>query len=197
MKYQMKCLRNEIDGITENNVKHNNSPRIVHGQFQNIVGKIDQILAGKIVYQKPNYWAQPKRKIKWRIGLWLHYRHYCILLLVHFLCNFGMIDISGHRKGNTMTKEYVFGLIWLPIAIGLLVIFPNWWTFSILLIGILIFLGGELQEKETYNYRLSGYERHRYTIPATDFHNGFLTSFGILFVVFILFQVYRWSYRLN
>ena len=60
-----------------------------------------------------------------------------------------MIDISGHRKGNTMTKEYVFGLIWLPIAIGLLVIFPNWWTFSILLIGILIFVGGELQEKET------------------------------------------------
>jgi len=62
MEYQMQCLRNEIDNITQDNVKHNNSPRIVHGQFQNIVKKIDQILAGTIVYEKPNFWAQPQGK---------------------------------------------------------------------------------------------------------------------------------------
>jgi len=62
MEYQMKCLRNEIDHIDQDSIKHNNAPHTLHGQFQNIVGKIDQILAGKIVYGKPNYWAQPKGK---------------------------------------------------------------------------------------------------------------------------------------
>ena len=61
MEYLMKCLRNEIDNITQDSVKHNNQPHTVHGQFQNIVGKIDQILAGKIVYARPNYWAQPRK----------------------------------------------------------------------------------------------------------------------------------------
>ena len=37
----------EVDNITENNVKHNNQPRIVHRQFQIIVENIDQILEGK------------------------------------------------------------------------------------------------------------------------------------------------------
>lgn len=90
-----------------------------------------------------------------------------------------------------MTKEYFIGFLWLPISIGLLVSYPNWISFGIFLIGILIFLGGEMTEGESSNYRLGGYEYHNYTVPATDFHNGFLTSFGILFVIFILFQIYR------
>ena len=59
MEYQLNCLRNEIDNITEDNVKHNNHPRTVHGQFQIIVENIDQILKGETVYRKPNYWAKP------------------------------------------------------------------------------------------------------------------------------------------
>ena len=61
MEYQLNCLRNEIDNITENSVTHNNSPRIVHGQFQIIVGNIDRILKGETVYRKPNYWAKPRK----------------------------------------------------------------------------------------------------------------------------------------
>ena len=45
-KYQMNCLRNEIDNISEQSVKDNNSPMTVHGQFQTIVNKIDEILEG-------------------------------------------------------------------------------------------------------------------------------------------------------
>jgi|TARA_R110002096_G_scaffold188497_1_gene368437 hypothetical protein len=58
--YQFHCLRNEIDNITEDCVKHNNSPMTVHGQFQSIVKKIDDILDGFTVYGKPNYWATAK-----------------------------------------------------------------------------------------------------------------------------------------
>ena len=67
MEYQLNCLRNEIDNITENSVKHNNSPRIVHGQFQIIVGNIDKILKGETVYRKPNYWTKPHPELnkKW------------------------------------------------------------------------------------------------------------------------------------
>ena len=52
----MNCLRNEIDHISKKSIEHNNSPMTVHGQFQNIVGKIDEILNGNIVYESPNYW---------------------------------------------------------------------------------------------------------------------------------------------
>ena len=55
-KYQLKCLRNEIDHITKETIKNNNHPITIHGQFQIIVNNIDQILDGKIVYEKPNYW---------------------------------------------------------------------------------------------------------------------------------------------
>ena len=48
MEYQMNCLRNEIDHISKKSIEHNNSPMTVHGQFQNIVGKIDEILNGDI-----------------------------------------------------------------------------------------------------------------------------------------------------
>ena len=58
--YQFDCLRNEIDNITEDCVKHNNSPMTVHGQFQSIVKKIDDILDGFTVYGKANYWATAK-----------------------------------------------------------------------------------------------------------------------------------------
>ena len=58
--YQFHCLRNEIDNITEDCVKHNNSPMTVHGQFQSIVKKIDEILDGETVYGKANYWATAK-----------------------------------------------------------------------------------------------------------------------------------------
>ena len=58
--YQFHCLRNEIDNITEDCVKHNNSPMTVHGQFQSIVKKIDDILDGFTVYGKANYWATAK-----------------------------------------------------------------------------------------------------------------------------------------
>jgi len=60
--YQLKCLRNEIDHITQDSIKHNNQPHTIHGQFQTIVNNIDQIRSGKIVYDKPSYWAQPKGK---------------------------------------------------------------------------------------------------------------------------------------
>ena len=63
-KYQMNCLRNEIDNISEQSVKDNNSPMIVHGQFQTIVNKIDEILDGKVVYCKPNYWETPPKDRK-------------------------------------------------------------------------------------------------------------------------------------
>jgi hypothetical protein len=55
--YQFDCLRNEIDDITEDSVRHNNSPMTVHGQFQSIVKKIDEILDGVTVYGKDCYWA--------------------------------------------------------------------------------------------------------------------------------------------
>ena len=58
--YQFDCLRNEIDDITEDSVRHNNSPMTVHGQFQSIVKKIDEILDGVTVYGKANYWATAK-----------------------------------------------------------------------------------------------------------------------------------------
>ena len=58
--YQFDCLRNEIDDITEDSVRHNNSPMTVHGQFQSIVKKIDEILDGETVYGKANYWATAK-----------------------------------------------------------------------------------------------------------------------------------------
>jgi len=63
-KYQMNCLRNEIDNISEDSIKHNNSPMTVHGQFQTIVNKIDEILDGKVVYGKPNYWENPPKESK-------------------------------------------------------------------------------------------------------------------------------------
>jgi len=63
-KYQMNCLRNEIDNISEDSIKHNNSPMTVHGQFQTIVNKIDEILDGKVVYGKPNYWETPPKERK-------------------------------------------------------------------------------------------------------------------------------------
>ena len=58
-KRQMNCLKNEIDHITEESIKHNNSPMTIHGQFQNIVKKIDQIVNEKTVYAAPNYWDNP------------------------------------------------------------------------------------------------------------------------------------------
>ena len=58
-KRQMNCLKNEIDHITEESIKYNNSPMTIHGQFQNIVKKIDQIVKGKTVYAAPNYWENP------------------------------------------------------------------------------------------------------------------------------------------
>ena len=66
MEYQLHSLSNEKDNITENNVKHNNHPRTVHGQFQIIVGNIDKILKGKTVYRKPNYWAKPHPELNKR-----------------------------------------------------------------------------------------------------------------------------------
>ena len=61
MKYQLDCLRNEIDHITEDSVKHNNSPMTVHGQFQSIVKKIDIILDGKEEYTTPNGWKTEEK----------------------------------------------------------------------------------------------------------------------------------------
>ena len=55
----MNCLKNEIDHITEESIKYNNSPMTIHGQFQNIVKKIDQIVNEKTVYAVPNYWENP------------------------------------------------------------------------------------------------------------------------------------------
>jgi len=61
MKYQLDCLRNEIDHITEDSVKHNNSPMTVHGQFQSIVKKIDRILDGEEEYTTPNGWKTEEK----------------------------------------------------------------------------------------------------------------------------------------
>ena len=55
MLYQLKCLRNEINGLDRETIKNNNSPNVLHSQFQNIAGKIDDIISGRIVYKKPNY----------------------------------------------------------------------------------------------------------------------------------------------
>jgi len=59
LRYQLKCLRNEIDNISEKSIEYNNSPMTVHGQFQSIVKKIDEIRDGKTTYGKPNYWENP------------------------------------------------------------------------------------------------------------------------------------------
>tara|TARA_Y100001951_G_C11054781_1_gene137607 strand:+ start:39 stop:266 length:228 start_codon:yes stop_codon:yes gene_type:complete len=53
--YQLECLRNEINGLDKETIKNNNSPNVLHSQFQNIAGKIDDIISGRIVYKKPNY----------------------------------------------------------------------------------------------------------------------------------------------
>ena len=62
IEYQLDCLRNEIDDITEDSVRHNNSPMTVHGQFQSIVKKIDIILDGKEEYPKPNFWKTNEKE---------------------------------------------------------------------------------------------------------------------------------------
>tara|TARA_R100000458_G_scaffold59669_1_gene71052 strand:- start:528 stop:863 length:336 start_codon:yes stop_codon:yes gene_type:complete len=53
--YQLECLRNEINGLDKETIKNNNSANVLHSQFQNITGKIDDIICRRIVYKKPNY----------------------------------------------------------------------------------------------------------------------------------------------
>ena len=57
--YQFHCLRNEIDNITEDCVKHNNSPMTVHGQFQSIVKKTSSTASPCMVRQ---IIGQPRRR---------------------------------------------------------------------------------------------------------------------------------------
>jgi len=65
LRHQLKCLRNEIDHISEKSIEYNSAPITVHGQFQSIVKKIDEIREGKTVYESwngvPNYWAKPRK----------------------------------------------------------------------------------------------------------------------------------------
>ena len=59
---ELTCLKNEIDHIDQDSIKHNNHPVTIHGQFQTIVKHLDDLSKGKEVYGTNSYWKKPKEK---------------------------------------------------------------------------------------------------------------------------------------
>ena len=66
MKYQIECLKNEIQRINLDNLEHGS----LKSSVKNIIERLEQIENGKKPYNKPNYFSnEHTQKIQLRKGV--------------------------------------------------------------------------------------------------------------------------------